>query len=176
MSFITDTQLQNELAARLKRVGIDITNSAYWPTLVTDANLWAYNEIIRRMAMRGFLLTDLTNPPNPPYTGPWLEGTRFNIRLGLWYAISEGGVGDAFKADQLDKLDEREKLWNSDGMNLVCPTDPNGNLIVPSQDVVITMGTWQHHIKERPTLDHTGGCGPGRNSPQWNAINDCGEC
>src|ERR1700723_1095194 len=103
MSFITDTQLQNELAARLKRVGIDIANSTYWPIIVTDANLWAYNEIIRRMAMRGYLQADLLATATH---GVWLEGIRYNTRIGLWYAITEGGVGDAFQQAALDKLDE----------------------------------------------------------------------
>lgn len=132
MSFITDAQLTTDLAARLKRVGVDITNSTYWPTIITEANQWAFNEIIRRLAMRGYTADQVNT---------WIEGPRFQTRLGLWYAISDGGVADAFKDEQLQKFDERSHLWNDEGKELVCLVDADGKLINPNEQVVITTGS-----------------------------------
>lgn len=166
MTFIPDSTLQAAVAARLKRVGIDIANSAYWPTIITDANNNAYSDIIRLMGLRGYTATDLAL---------WSDAVRFNTRIGIWYAINDGGIGDAFKADQLDKLDERDRLWNDDWKGLTIPiSSATGLVIYPSQQQVITTGEWQHHVRQRPTLDHTGECGPGTNTPPWNEGPDGG--
>lgn len=132
MPYITDAALNAATAARLKRVGVDMSTNAYWPSIITDANNWAYLEILRRMAMRGFTATDLAD---------WTEAARFNTRLGMWYAISEAGVGEDFAEKMLDRLDERDRLWNYDGDNLVVPISSSTGLIInPSQSVVITTG------------------------------------
>lgn len=99
---------------------------------MTDANQWAYNEILTRMAMRGFTAIDLAN---------WQSAVQFNARIGLYYCLTDGGLGQSLDEKAVDKFDDRERLWNDEAKNLHAPlSSVTGLLIQPSQQVVITQG------------------------------------
>lgn len=118
MAFITDTQLKTLVAAALKKPTADLDAVDYWPVIITECNAAAYNEIVSRLAARGFTTAQIA---------AWDRGAEFEKRIGLYWALVEGGCLDAFD----DKFIERLKTY-LDWLDTVAVT--NSGELVASKD------------------------------------------
>lgn len=107
--WLTDFQLQQVLLDQLQKS--NASNSAtlepWWEGVVSRANLWAYWEIVGRLAERGFTKSQID---------AWDRGQEFQQDLGLWRAISQLAAmqPDTYSAKGLESLDRRKELTGSE--------------------------------------------------------------
>lgn len=126
MSFVTDNDLTTVVVAALKKSLADLTtlangDASYWPTLISDANLAAYNEIVGRLVARGYLKTQIDT---------WDRGVEVQKKIGLYWSLVEGGALDGFDDKWTDKL-ERYFL-GPDNVLDTCVLTANGIVLDPA--------------------------------------------
>ena len=93
--------------AALKQVVADSLNVAperldlRWDRIIAKANDDAWQEIRRRLAQRGF---------TPAQIDGWDDSEQFNRQIGLYLALSAGGVANTFPEGILRTYDRRKEL------------------------------------------------------------------
>lgn len=97
--FITDQALQDYVAAVLHRAGAavttDVTQSTFWPPIVTQANASAWGEIQDRLIRRGFTVAQIT---------AWDRGAEVQQQIGTYNALRDGGCLENFSETFLNNL------------------------------------------------------------------------
>lgn len=99
--FVTDNELTAIVTASLKKAAADMAtlangDASYWPTLIADANLAAYNEIVGRLVARGYTKTQIDT---------WDRGAEVQKKIGLYWSLVEGGALDGFDDKWVNKLE-----------------------------------------------------------------------
>lgn len=119
--FNTSTTVQNAVAARLHKNYSDLPS--FWAQLISDCQTRAYNEIVSRLAARGFSAAQIA---------AWDRGAEFELSLTAFWAITDGagleGADDKFLA----KLDRREELDTVAVTSGGTFSDPAGTAGLPS--------------------------------------------
>lgn len=97
--FIDDQALQKYVAAVLHRSGVavttDVQQSTFWPAIVSQANLAAYNEIFDRLIRRGW---------TPAQIAAWDRGAEVQTAIGAFNAVRDGGFLDQVQTAILENL------------------------------------------------------------------------
>jgi|SRR5579863_1710946 len=100
--FVTDADLLSHAADRLHKSTSDPQLGSFWSSLATDANNRAYQDIVMRLAQRGYTLAQI---------GQWVGGYAFQLDLGLRYILGNGALLDnADDKKLLDHLHEAKEL------------------------------------------------------------------
>ncbi len=99
--FITDAVLNNAVCDEIQKARGTLT--VFWPGIITQANVWAYNEIAARLVARGFTLAQVT---------AWDRGAEFQTDLGVWKAISDNAAmaPNTYNFAALAAKDRRDEL------------------------------------------------------------------
>lgn len=120
--FITDTQLAAYLKSALQKPDADFT-TGYWPALVTQANLQAYNEILGRLAERGYSAAQIA---------AWDRGAEFQKALGAFFALTivKANNPEQYSLQAIQLYDWRDQLTGNEQKNI----KPVG---------VLNSGVWQ---------------------------------
>ena len=101
-SFISDDELFDLVAATLHKTVSDISRDApFWRKIVVVANSKAYNEIVTRLAERGFTTKQISN---------WDRGIEFQRDIGRYWALNDGAGLGAYEDKFIDKFDRRKEL------------------------------------------------------------------
>ena len=101
MSFITNNQLLQAIADRLKLASTSEL-PAYWSsTIGPDANTAAYQEIVGQLLARGYSKSQVD---------AWDRGAEFQKSIGLFFALSNAGVYAGYDPETIENLDRREEL------------------------------------------------------------------
>ena len=89
--FISDTELLEYVAAVLHRAGVavttDVTQSTFWPPIVTQASASAWGEIRDRLIRRGW---------TPAQVSAWDRGAECQKQIGTYNALRDGGCLENF--------------------------------------------------------------------------------
>jgi hypothetical protein len=123
--FVKDGHIKTRLAALLKK-GSDTGPSGlqpYWDVIVTDSHQSAWNEIVRRLAMRGHSLGQINT---------WDAGSEFEIDISLFWCLTKGaglhGYDDKF-ITKLDRRDELDDVIITSGGSIVVPDGDTGDQV-----------------------------------------------
>ena len=166
MTFIPDSTLQTAVAAAISKTwATDLALTTYWPTIVTNANLQAYGDIVSRLAMRGY---------DPVLQIPfWDRGIEFNTSLGVFWALTNASQLNALDRKAIDVLDRRGELdLGFDAKRPPLLITVNGMPIFPTNPIVMGIGPMEGVNPQtglpsayNPSHWKTGPCGPceGRN-------------
>lgn len=129
--FLTDGQLTTELQNMLQQP--DGFTAAYWPTLITSANLAAYQDIVARLAARGY---------SPAQIAAWDRGAEFQKDIGIYWALLRGaGLSkDAYDVAKLKPFDRRLELWDPKNAENSVPVTINGLWVAPANDLQTATG------------------------------------
>lgn len=98
-TFITDAQLLARLLGALQKAELD--TSGVWDQLVTDANQFAYTDIVQALTSRGFSAAQIAS---------WDDGPQNNLILGVWWALTTAGSTKNYDQKFIDKFDIRPAL------------------------------------------------------------------
>lgn len=102
MSFITDAVLTGQMQGVLQQPS-GLTGT-FWATLITFANTKAYNEILRKLAARGY---------SKALIDQWDGGVEFQTDLGIFWTLTAGSKwqsGDGASNYNLKAFDRRTEL------------------------------------------------------------------
>lgn len=105
--FLPDAQIQPSVAAALHKpdwntLTAGTTGAApFWIQIVADAHVQAYNEIVTRLAARGYTLAQILT---------WDRGPEFEKSLTVFWALNNGAGLEALDDKFLARLDRRDEL------------------------------------------------------------------
>jgi hypothetical protein len=99
-TYITDADLLTALANRLGTTSAKLTAESFWPTIVADANLSAYQKIQSVLQGRGYSKDDID---------AWDRAAEFNRRIGLCHALTEGALTQDYNTAALERICMCEK-------------------------------------------------------------------
>ncbi len=103
--FVADSVVQAALLDQLQKTNTGHTAALepWWPGIVTRANVWAYGEIRRRLAARGY---------TPVQVLAWDDGIEFQTDLAVWKCLSsaQAMAPESYSAKGLESLDRRHEL------------------------------------------------------------------
>ncbi len=127
-NFISDQQLTQAVKSALGVMPSEDI-SPEWASIISNANNSATGDIYERLAMQGFLPSQIAN---------WDQGEQYATDLGTFWALTRGsGLGN-YPANKLENLDRREEL--STKVSLIIEGTPTAS--APQSDVGgITHGT-----------------------------------
>lgn len=98
MSFISDESLRSHYAARFHKYG----TTGAWSRLASEANSWAYREIVSALTARGYSISQVES---------WDAGAVYQKSLGLYYMLLIPGPDqEPLAPDVLKTFDRREEL------------------------------------------------------------------
>lgn len=100
MAFIGDDMLLDRIKALVVGRGVLDANTP-WDVIAQDANEAAFGEIVSALSSRGYTGAQISL---------WDRRQEFNKDLGLFWALTEGGVAKNFDDKFIEKLDRREEL------------------------------------------------------------------
>ena len=103
MAWITDDDLGDAVAARLQTTRAQLaSDSAYWTTIVSDANTEAYQYIRTKLLARGYSIENIDG---------WDRREEFNKKLGVCIALENGAAAKNYPLDAVDRICKcREEL------------------------------------------------------------------
>jgi hypothetical protein len=125
--FLQDSDLNDSLADELQKVRGSLVG--FWLGVITEANQWAYNEILSRLVARGFTLAQVT---------AWDRGAEFQRDMGVWKCIADNAVmqPDSYNVKAKDTLDRRKELSGAPQDNIqACILTINGVFQAPQTTV-----------------------------------------
>ena len=97
---LTDANVRQAIADSMDGVGLSDLADKY-TNLATAANTFAQNTITRVLMSRGLAYADVSS---------WDDYDEFNRDLAIWYALSQGGIGDEYDDKFLERFDRRKEL------------------------------------------------------------------
>lgn len=100
MSFVTDAELRNEIASRLKVDGVDLSD-ADWVPNVSSSNKAAYADIIGALLARGYTAAQIAT---------WDARKTFQLHQGMFWALYGAKGADDPDSERWAKFDRREEL------------------------------------------------------------------
>lgn len=100
MAFITDEQLRDALADRLKVAGNDVP-AAFSSTIVNRSNTAAYQDVVGRLIARGYTKAQIDQ---------WDRGAEFQTMIGLYWCVVNAGAYGGFDPETLKAWDRRKEL------------------------------------------------------------------
>ena len=122
-TYIDDSVLLTALANRLGTTPDKLTSESFWPTIVADANVSAYQLIQSTLQQRGFLKAQIDS---------WDRAAEFNRRVGLCHALTEGALTQDYNAAVLDRLcmceDELKTVTIVDETEVLTPPSGKSNI------------------------------------------------
>lgn len=97
--FVTDSAIRQRLASLLKTDAGKVP--AYWDIIISDSNLAAYQEIVGRLAERGYDAGQIAS---------WDRGSEFEIDIGLFWSLVKGAGLHAYDDKFIKNLDRRAEI------------------------------------------------------------------
>lgn len=117
MAWITDAALKEAVANSMGQLPAELASR--WDTLISEGNTAAYYLILRKLGERGYTVTEINS---------WAEKEIFNRKIGMLFALQEGGVLSTFSDTFIRSIDRRKELETA----LIINT--SGVFVYPSGD------------------------------------------
>src|SRR5262245_1017408 len=114
MPFISDAQLKIAVTAMLQTQEARLDTN--WDEIVAGSNSAAYQEIVSKLAERGFSKAQID---------AWPRGAEFQRHIGLFWSLTNGAGLHGYDDKFINKFDRRAEL------ETVPITDANGVLVEP---------------------------------------------
>lgn len=98
--FLPFATVQQQVSDLLKNASVaDLP--AWWTTIITNAQLRAYNEIFAALSGRGFTAAQIA---------AWDRGPEFEGNMTCYYALMAGGAAESIDEKALASLDRSKEL------------------------------------------------------------------
>ena len=100
--FLEDDEVLSAVAITLKKTPDELVGSApYWAALVQQAHVSAYQDVVGRLLARGF---------SKGQVDAWDRGAEFERDLTVFWALTRGGMLEAFSDLSMKPMDRRKEL------------------------------------------------------------------
>lgn len=101
--WLSDNDLGDTVAARLGTTRTSLAaDSAYWTTIISEANTEAYNYIRTKLLDRGYSVANID---------AWDRRVEFNKKLGVCIAFENGAASKNYPLEAVDRICKcREEL------------------------------------------------------------------
>lgn len=124
--WLADTDLQSAVHDVLAKATSAVL-APHWASVITAANVFAFNAILESFYKRGFSPAVVAPPGysmapgSPAASGGWDRGPEFQRDLGIWYALTQLATQQkpgSITKDAIDRFDRRVELWGDDSKKI----------------------------------------------------------